>query len=463
MKNNTNIIGYGLIIFSLFILANPNISLFDFLPDLIAYLLIYLALGKVSNVIPHFDDARESMLKLFWVSLSKLPAFFIMLSISSMHQAERSAIAVFSLVYAIIELIYIFPAFSSLFNGFFYLEARFTENVSSIKIPTKITYTFFTVKMLCCCVPEMSLISVSDRLGIVSAFQINIANYYPWFAVLAAFITLIFGIIWIIKIIKYVKSLSSNIQIERELANVYGAKREQIQGLFNHRYVSISLSLFFLGVILSTDLIFDNVNILPDFFSTVSIIFSLLLMYKYTSRIKLAIPIGIAYAFSSVLSSYFLTAFQGDYSYSDIERIEAAKKSYSIVTTSSVLECALSILFFFACAYALIEFLKKTTGYASDKENALSYNSDLHKSFARRAYISAIIGSISTVLSAVYVFLLSYTEKVKIRPEYSQSEVYMASYGWFWIIPVIASIVWIVYTYNLVSVAKEESERKNII
>ncbi|MBQ5800989.1 MAG: hypothetical protein IIW20_03795, partial [Clostridia bacterium] len=83
--------------------------------------------------------------------------------------------------------------------------------------------------------------------------------------------------------------------------------------------------------------------------------------------------------------------------------------------------------------------------------------------FTRRSFISAAIGSVSTLLSTLYVFLLSYTEKVKVRPEYEYGEVYMASYGWFWIVPVIASIVWIVYTYNMVSLAKEESERKNII
>jgi hypothetical protein len=263
--------------------------------------------------------------------------------------------------------------------------------------------------------------------------------------------------------IKYIKSLATNIQIERELSQAYSSKRDQIQGLFSHKYVSITLSLLFVGVILSTDLIFDNVNILPDFFSTVFIIFSLLLMYKYTNRVKIAIPIGIAYAFSSVLSSHFLTLFQNEYTYSDIERIEAAKKAYAIVTTSNLLESVISVFFFFASAYALAEFLSKTTGYASDKENALSYNGELHKAFTRRSFISAAIGSVSTLLSTLYVFLLSYTEKVKVRPEYEYGEVYMASYGWFWIVPVIASIVWIVYTYNMVSLAKEESERKNII
>ena len=148
MKSKTNIVGYGSIILSLFILLNPNITLFDIAPDFIAYLILYFTLGKISNVIPHFEDARNNFLKLLWVSISKIVALFVMLSISSTHQSERSIIAVFSLAYAIIELIYIFPAFNALFDGFFYLEARFTENFKTTKAPARITFAFFVVKML---------------------------------------------------------------------------------------------------------------------------------------------------------------------------------------------------------------------------------------------------------------------------------------------------------------------------
>ena len=105
MKNNNSIIGYGSVIAAAFFLLTPNISLFDFAPDFISYILLYKSLSKISNVIPHFEDAREDFLKLFWISLSKIPALFIMLAISSTHTSERSIIAVFSLVYSIVELL----------------------------------------------------------------------------------------------------------------------------------------------------------------------------------------------------------------------------------------------------------------------------------------------------------------------------------------------------------------------
>ena len=80
-----------------------------------------------------------------------------------------------------------------------------------------------------------------------------------------------------------------------------------------------------------------------------------------------------------------------------------------------------------------------------------------------RSFIWAGIGALSSVAFVAYAYLQSFTEKVKLRPEYSQGEIFMASYGWFWIILALISIVWIVYTYHLTSIFKEESERKNLV
>ena len=466
MKNNNGIIGYGSVIAAAFFLATPNISLFDFAPDFIAYILLYRALGRISNVIPHFDDAREGFLKLLWVSLSKLPALFIMLAISSTHISERSIISVFSLVYSIIELIYIYPAFNAFFEGLFYLEARFSENETSasVKAPQKFTLIFLTLKMVACCLPEMSLISVSDRLGTVSQLKINIAKYYPAFSVLAAFITLIVGIIWIVKFIRYIKSVSANHKIGHSIAQIYSEKHAEITGFYTHRCNCIAILLLFIAVWLNFDLILDNKNCLPDFFSAALMVFAAVMMRNHTKRIKLAVPLGIAYFLSSIISLHFLNLFQKEYTYSDIERIVSANQAYDLVFVCTFIECIISIGFFSSIAFALSEFAKNTIGYSSDgNPTHTSYNNSLHRSFKIRSLIWAGIGSVSSVAYVAYTYLMSFTEKVKLRPEYSHDEVFMASYGWFWLILAVISIVWIVYTYQLSSLFKEESERKNLI
>ncbi len=465
MKNNNSIIGYGSIIVAAFFLLTPNISLFDFAPDFIAYILLYRALSKISNVIPHFDDAREGFLKLLWISLSKIPALFIMLAISSTHTSERSIIAVFSLVYSIIELIYIYPAFNAFFNGLFYLEARFSdgEGAASVKAPQRLTLTFFAIKMIGCCLPEMALTSVSDRLGIVSHVKMNIAKYYPAFSVLAAFITLIVGIVWITKFIRYIKSVSLNHKIEHSVSQIYSEKHSEISGAYNHRCNCIAVSLLFVAVLLNFDFILDSKNYLPDFFCAALMIFSAVMMRNHTKRVKLAVPLGIAYLLSDIASTHFLTLFQNEYVYSDIERMLSANQAYSLVIICAAIECVISSAFFFAIAYCLSDFAKKSIGYSDANPSHIKYNKDLHASFRIRSFIWAAIGAASSLANVLYTYLQSFTEKVKLRPEYSREEVYMSSFGWFWMVLTLISIVWIVYTYHLSSVFKSESERKNLI
>ena len=465
MKNNNNIIGYGSVIAATFFLLTPNISLFDFAPDFIAYILLYKSLSKISNVIPHFEDAREGFLKLFWISLSKIPALFIMLAISSTHTSERSIIAVFSLVYSIIELIYIYPSFNAFFNGLFYLEARFSdgEASNSVKAPQKLSLTFFAIKMIGCCLPEMALTSVSDRLGMVSHFEINLAKYYPAFSVFAAFITIIIGIVWITKFIRYIKSVSLNHKIEHSVAQIYSEKHLEISGSYTHRCNCIAVSLLFIGVLLNFDFILDNKNYLPDFFCAALMIFFAIMIRNHTNRVKLAVPLGIAYLLSDIVSSHFLTLFQNEYVYSDIERMLSAKQAYSIVLICTVIECVVSVAFFFSIAYCLCDFANKSIGYSDENPSHIKYNKNLHESFRIRSFIWASIGTASSLANVLYTYLQSFTEKVKLRPEYSQEEVYMSSFGWFWMVLTVLSIIWIVYTYHISSIFKSESERKNLI
>ena len=134
MSKKKNIISSLPFVIAALFLFNPNINIIDLLPDFIGYFLIYNALSKVADLIPHFDEARDRFHKLFWVTLSKLPAMFIMLSITGQNTFERPIVSVFAFSYAIIELIYIYPAFSSLFAGFEYLEERFGTGEAKKKI-----------------------------------------------------------------------------------------------------------------------------------------------------------------------------------------------------------------------------------------------------------------------------------------------------------------------------------------
>lgn len=462
MVKKKNIISSAAFIAAALFLFTPNINIIDLIPDFIAYLILYNSLSKVSDLIPHFDDARDRFHKLFWITLSKIPAAFIMLSISSQNTAERPIIAVFSLSYAILELIYIYPAFSALFDGFDYLEERFGADDKGKKrhvAPRKFTAIFFSVKMICCTVPEFSLTSVSDILGDVT-YRPNIAKFYPYFAVLGGIIALVFGIIWLTKFIRFCRHVCASRHIEFSLSSSYIEKRARLNQIHCYRLVCLCMSLLMIATVFGLDLFLDDKNYLPDIFSALLFVAASLVMRKFTPRAKLPVIFGLIYALSNVFTTLSQKSFISSYEYSDIFNMIAADKAYDIVITASLIECALSIVVFFTVAHCISALVKDNTGSTSTSENALKYNAELHKKFSVQAYIMASLGTLASLSTVLYNYLLCYTEKVEMIPEYSTDAMTMSKYGEFWIVVALLDIVWIIYTYRTSSAIKESAEQK---
>ncbi len=462
MKKEKNIISSAAFILAAIFLFNPNINIVDLLPDFVGYFLLYTSLAKLSDLVPHFDEARDRFHKLFWITLSKLPATFIMLSISSQNTAERPIVAVFSLAYAILELIYIYPAFTALFEGFEYLETRFGNEVAekkSMRAPAKITAVFFSVKMIACTLPEFSLTSVADILGDVN-YKPNIARFYPYFAALGAIVAIIFGIVWMIKFIKFIRYIARSRTIEFSLSSSYIEKQERLRQVNSYRLVCLSMSLMTLATLFGIDLFLDNTNYLPDVFSALLFIASGVVMLRFTKKAQLPVIVGILYVFSSLCTMFTQHNFHASYDYTDISKITAADYAYDLVIISAFIEFLISVALFFSVAYCVASFVKDTTGSPNSSDSAIRYNAELHKSLKTQAYIMAALGSIASVSKVVYLYLLSFTEKVEMIPEYSHAPVTMLQYGELWIVVAVLAIIWLVFTYRLSHTVKESAERR---
>ena len=80
----------------MFLLLSPSINLFDLLPDFIGCTLILSAIFDAAEVLPYFGDLREKLKTYFWVSLSRYPALFAMMSIYAGDSSQRSIVTVFA-------------------------------------------------------------------------------------------------------------------------------------------------------------------------------------------------------------------------------------------------------------------------------------------------------------------------------------------------------------------------------
>ena len=129
----------GYLLAGLIFLFNPNINVIDVLPDFIGCIFIVKGLSKLSDLDRRIASAKAKFRRLAWVALFK--AFVSLFTSGLLDQAlygmglsilvdlfDSTMVLVFVFVFGIFELMYMIPAFISLFEGIAFLEIRHTNH-----------------------------------------------------------------------------------------------------------------------------------------------------------------------------------------------------------------------------------------------------------------------------------------------------------------------------------------------
>ena len=129
----------GYLLVGLVFLFNPNINVIDVLPDVIGCLFILKGLSRLSDLNRHIASARAKFRRLTWIALFK--SLVSLFTSGILDQAlygmrlsilvdlfDSTMVLVFVFVFGIFELIYMIPAFISLFEGIAFLEIRHTDH-----------------------------------------------------------------------------------------------------------------------------------------------------------------------------------------------------------------------------------------------------------------------------------------------------------------------------------------------
>ena len=208
---------YGLIVFCLILLFNPNINIFDPLPDFIAWFILAKLFEKAADSAVYFEEARASFVKLGWLNIAKLPAFLFILMVRGQNVHDNDIYTLISFSFAIVEAILVVQAIKNIFAALTHLGER-TSAESLIKpfpinkcgsktmlVDTLKEYTYFFAicKSILYALPDIFLLTrVNDNGQILTA-----SKYYPHALILAQILGLTVGIVWLRRIFKYAKSV----------------------------------------------------------------------------------------------------------------------------------------------------------------------------------------------------------------------------------------------------------------
>ena len=428
-------------------LFNPNVSTIDVLPDFIGYLFILYALRHLVSFVPYMAGAAEAFRKLFYITLIKLPALFIMLTLSS----ERVTITLFSLVFAILELIFLFPAFQNLFEGLFYLGARFScpaalkaERVrGGVESIRTMTIIFIIVKAALSTLPDFAFLSTYDPLT-GKGFTVTTTQYVFLLAI-AFFLALIVGIVWLGYILPYFHSLARDEGV-RTLASPYCEDLSQRES--RRLRLSLPFFLFAAAVTLSVDLLFDNVPVPPAYLgAALFLALAVLLFFLVKKRRILTLSVTAAHLASTILSLYYRNRFFESYTLADLARFPAdtylnpeAAAAYLPVLLLSALSEALFLASFIFLGLGLNEFQRRDATVPSPETYEGRAWLSEQREERKQDRLCLLFAVISAAVSFAYTFLAQYNERVDMQPGYGGNAFYIPIFAGFWILPLVFSI-----------------------
>lgn len=461
---------YKLLIFSAVFLINPNINVVDIMPDFISWFILARLFARAADSAPYFEEARSAFLKLGWINLAKIPAFFLIITIRSKDTLDNNVFALFSLSFFAVELMFLLPCVKNLFTALFHLGER-TDALSLItpidspfskirKITPEAlkecTYFFFICKGALGFIPDMFMLtSFSDR-----GTPVAISKHYPYVFIVSFLLTVFVGIIWLLRIKKY----AAAVRKEGKFFDALDSMASENSAFYSRRKSELrtavtALTLLSAASLFTVELSFDNwgnINILPHFIYGLMLIISVYYLDKTVKTKLVTYLAGICYVVVSIITYAFSILFLSKYEYYDLMDDKAAKVAYLKVEIFGILEFICIVIFLLLIASEINKFILNRTGIPTDHRKYGILDKELHASLKTRNGILCGLGIFAAATKCTNIFLNSDVQILFT----SESAIATSSLPWFNLLVQLSSIAYILFSFYFMSTLKDELKEK---
>lgn len=423
-KIRKNIIGIAIACLFIF---NPNISVIDIFPDFIGYIILSLCIARLADLNEILDEARIAFTRMIWIDLAKIIAIFWIFGMSVTDE-YTSSLMLWSFVFGVLEIIFAAPAFSKLFAGLIQIgnyypneailkrKKRYFSKEQRAKNETERVASFTTffiyAKAILCFLPELADISNSayDEMssGTVDLYQfIGLLRFFAFLP------TLIIGVAWLVKIIRYFVGVSRDKAFVDSLSDTYSNKVLTKKGLFIKRGVQISFFILIIACVLTVDLrltvddsiFFNKINFIPDIIPAVLFLIFFIIIRKYSERnVKYNMLLSVFYIIAATASFVCETYFFSEYSYTSIIRNDGALITFCVMIGTVALKGIAFSLVILGVYKTLCSVITQHTGYVLGRENVTAATErqakELHRELKnpiKLMFASSILYAVSDV------------------------------------------------------------------
>jgi len=461
-----------LLVLALVFLTNPVVVIFDYLPDLVGYLIIAGALKFLADRAPYFEEARTGFLRLALVSLAKIPSYVIMTYAKGENVGDRDINSLFAFTFAVIETVLLFSALKNLFEALSYLGQRSDAAALLRPFPISkrgrtltpeglqiISYVFVGLKAAATALPEMLLLTrgvSADEYGKV----FNVAKLYPYVIILSVVTVFIFGIILTKRFSKYLTAIYSEGRIRAAADGLYeGERRDGLYRKLKVKDIKFSLALFIAASVLTLNISFDNldrVNLLPDFLFGLLMLYAVHRLSKHTGSGKRAMLFCGVYSAVSLVSYIIHTDFLIRNGYDALATSKIAKAEYIPVMIAGGAELLALIFLFISLSGVLFGFAALYNGLDPHDKSYSRYDAEQARLMKKRIYLWCGIGALGGVCKLLETIFRYPAKIIYIATEEGSAAIAEGIAPWFGVVTLVCCALFIAYTVRLFSLLREE-------
>ncbi len=415
-------IGFSLLPFAFLFLFEPGFTLIDPLPDFIGYIIICLALINLSDINFRISDAVGGFKKGIVISLLRYVAMYLLDSYFVIDE-QSVGLLLFVFVFSFFELIVLISAYKSLFEGLLSLGMLHDGNFvyqkkvrKRLKVDKKsgekilyvreskrnisektffLTATILVVRSLAVTLPEFTSLATNTAYEFVNLLRF-----------LGFIVALPFGMVWLIKIIKYFVSVRKDTAFIKSLSELYLSEMKGRPNFFTVRELNIGLSIMLAAFVVSLDFYTNYINLIPNILFYLLLILSVIFLRKYSKKwITVCAMSGLGTIISTVTRHLATTLYSNPlFSPEAIKKDLEAYLGYYRVVSFNILDSVWMLITIFTVLLLLWDLYKKHSNIAiaSDSKELKEYK-EHKRSFLIRAISTFSLATLTTAGSIYYV------------------------------------------------------------
>jgi len=421
--------GFGYIAAGLFFLFNPNINVFDVLPDVIGFILLYRGLYAMSFASPKLQDVRSPLLKLAFIAGAHTLSIFLL-----PFSDGDSFYLVLTFVFAVLETMYLLPVIAGLFEGFYELGRKFDtdsvfflrsvvekrgqdsgkpkvlEGAESLRI---LTVVFFLVKNIASVLPELTALELSESYSSGSRLYNTMASFKPLFYGFCGIVVFLFGIIWLIRFQRYIRAMRRDSLLTDGIREIYKNKVENNPALMAAIHMGKVRVLYICAAVSTFMFLLEGVDVIPNALACLFLIAAFWIMLRYDRMALAGMAVSASAAILSIVSLIIQIPYFQEYEAAAARHILTASQMYKTVRFIGTLEYIVMIAVF---AFAFVIFcrvLRQHTSLIPITGNTTQYNADsrrkeLLNTVYARIFGASVSGAIALGMGAAYFTLAMY-------------------------------------------------------